>query len=339
MTSLLDELDAADDFTGKIRRTANGRPYVLANPDWLMYPEEHEAERRGFTDKPGEPRGPSKIYTRTTTYISCLEDTYSLGQHQERGVVYGMALRKSLCKRALNVDLADEPRAKEELNAIAALARDAAGWNEKADLGTTFHDTAEILDSNPTGARYLRTYSRLDGETRAMLDAYQVETANWEYAHIEQGIVNDDLCYYGTPDRLRWLDEGSSIMASNWDVRKGKPRKLRVSDIKTGRIDYGQQKMALQLAAYAIGQLYDPDTGIRTELDIDTEYGEIVHVPYGEGRCTVYTVPIADAVTALQELVPRVRAFRARKNWFADPVGGALFSGRAAAWSGEVGAL
>src|SRR4029079_16304909 len=109
-------------------------------------------------------------------------------------------------------------------------------------------------------------------------------------------------------------------------------RKLRVTDIKTGRIDYGWQKMELQLACYALSSRSDPDTGIRTELDIDLEYAEIVHVPYGEGTCTVYVVPIAEAVDVLRSLIPRVRAWRSRKPSWVPAGAESLTSGKAAAW-------
>lgn len=295
--SLLDEFDQGETFEGRVRRTWNGRPYILANPDW-------EGGRSlalaGFTDKPGEHRGRSALYTRVTTWISAIEDTFNLGEWSNRGVAYGMALRPSLCVRARNVDVTnDVPSVKAELDAIAQEAKQSAGWMEKADLGTAFHATTDMLD------RGQRLPASLDDTTRRMLAAYAEKTSGWEYAHIESGMVNDTLRTYGTPDRLRWVGQDAH--------RDSQYRKLRVTDLKTGSIEYGWQKMELQLGCYALSDLYDPDTGIRTELNIDQEYGEIVHVPYGVGTATVYKIPLGPAIEALTDLVPRVRTWRSRQ--------------------------
>lgn len=334
MTLFDDEYDE-EDFAGKVRRTKNGRPYVLANPDWK---NEFGPHTDGFTDKPAEPRGPSALYTRVTTYISCLEDTYSLGQWAERMTVLGLAQRPQLVAAAQRVDLSNVDAARDALGEIAQKAKDAANWKEKADLGSDFHAIAQEHD---TGRR---TWSLLSEESKAMLWAYIAKTKGWEYAHIEQGMVNDEFRTYGTPDRLRFVRGGDDrfnpeqrgritsddgLTDRHWDSRH---RKLRVADIKTGRIDYGWQKMELQLALYALSSLYDPDTGIRTELDIDLEYAEIVHVPYGEGTCTVYVVPIAEAVDVLRSLIPRVRAWRSRKPSWVPAGAESLTSGKAAAW-------
>jgi len=319
--SLLDDDEPVEDFTGKVRRTKNGRPYVLANPDWhgdvdgpTMPPY--------FTFKPTEPRGPSALYTRVTTYISCLEDTYSLGLWAERMVTLGLAQRPQLVAAAQRVDLSNADRARDALNEIASQAKDAANWKEKADLGTDFHEIAREWDQGR------QNWDMLSPESADMLWAYSEKTETWEYAHIEQGMVNDEFRTYGTPDRLRWVT--TEIARQPGVVVEH--QKLRVTDIKTGRIDYGWQKMELQLALYALSDLYDPDTGIRTELDIDQEYAEIVHVPYGLGECTVYLVPIGEAIKVLRELVPRVRAWRSRKPSWVPAGTEPLTSGLAAAW-------
>lgn len=311
--SLLDEIEEEEDFTGRVRRTKDGRPYVLANPDW--------ENPSAFTLKPGEPRGRSSIYTRCTTYVSCLEDTYSLGDWQQRMVLIGAAMRPSLIQRVQNVDLNGNPQVvKAELNQIAEEAKNAAGWKEKADRGTAFHRTTEIVDSGG------RVPKHLSPGTLASLKDYCAKTKGWEYAHIEQGMVNDTYRTYGTPDRLRFVDDRSYAETAY--------RKLRVTDIKTGSIEYGWQKMELQLALYALSDLYDPDTGIRTELDIDQEFAEVVHVPQGEGTCTVHVVEISTAVDVLRKLVPAVRAYRGRKRSWGVAAPDSATAPLAAAWPG-----
>lgn len=320
-----------DEEVSGIIRDRNGRPYILANPDWT--PEECKA--RGFKNRKAEPRGLSKTYTRVTTFVGALEDTYNLGLWQLRMNTLGLASRPDLVARAQSIDVprpgeyvTDERSAliKAQLQEISDEALNAAGWKVSAGLGTAFHDVSEVFDKTGKPPRFASP------ETREALDAYIRVTDGWEYDEdfgIEHFLVNDDLETGGTADRLRKLVK----------LRKVGSGKLRVTDIKTGSIEFGQGKMALQLADYATSRAYDPETGIRTDLDIDQEFAEIVHVPQGMGVAHVYRVNIAPAVETL-ELCAKVRAWRARNDLFTavDSAAGMIdatndvFSPTAAAW-------
>ncbi len=309
MSSEYNPFTQDDDEISGILRDRNGRPYILVNPDWT--PE--EAKERGYKKRKAETRGLSKTHTRVTTFVGALEDTYNLGLWQLRMNVLGMASRPDLVARAQSIDVprpgeyVPEERSalvKAQLQEIADEALNAAGWKVSAGLGTAFHDVSEVYDREGRPPRYA---SR---ETRESLDAYRKVTDGWEYDPdfgIEHFLVNDVLETGGTADRLRKLRSG----------------KLRAADIKTGSIEFGQGKMALQLAAYATSKAYDPETGIRTDLDIDQEFAEIVHVPVGMGVAHVYRVDIRPAIEAL-ELCGKARAWRARNDLFTavDSAGG-----------------
>jgi hypothetical protein len=298
-----------------IARNWQGRPYILANPDWSV----KERRDRGFKKHAAEPLGFSRMYTRCTTYVGCMEDTYSLGKWQERMVVTGMAFDESLLYAAQSVNYAgDESEVRDELDKIAEDAKNAAKYKLKATKGTAFHNVIEVFDKTgsapPAASR----------DIRALLDAYARVTEGWEYFAIEQFMVNDDLEVGGTPDRIRVLPSG----------------RLRIADLKTGGNDlkYGRPKMELQLAMYAVSKAYDKETGIRTDLDIDLEFAEIVHCPMGTDKGVVYKVPIGPAIEEF-ETVKRVRAWRSHKtDWPAYgevPTLGATneaFSAQAAAW-------
>lgn len=297
-----------------IVRSWQGRPYILANPDWSI------AERRGrkFKRHAAEPLGFSRMYTRCTTYVGCMEDTYSLGQWQERMVVTGMAFDESLLYAAQSLDYSDESTIRDDLNKIANNAKEAAKWKMKATKGTAFHNVIEVFDK--TG----HAPPAASQEIRTLLEAYASVTDGWEYFAIEQFMVNDDLEVGGTPDRIRRLPDG----------------RLRITDLKTGGNDlkYGRQKMELQLGMYAISKMYDPETGIRTDVEIDRDFAEIVHCPMGTNKGTVYLVPIKAAIEEF-ETVKRVRAWRAHKTDWPVIAGAeiesttnAAFSAQAAAW-------
>jgi hypothetical protein len=66
-----------------------------------------------------------------------------------------------------------------------------------------------------------------------------------------------------------------------------------IMDIKTGSIDY-PHKMAMQLAMYSRSVPYDIATDTRSEdpEPIDFNYGIIIHLPAGQGRCDLYEIDI-----------------------------------------------
>ena len=129
--------------------------------------------------------------------------------------------------------------------------------------------------------------------------AYQQATETITWQHIERLLVNDQLEVAGTPDRI------------------GAPagQRARVYDIKTGSIEFGLGKIAMQLAMYAHSVLYDADTGERQPLDVDTTTATIIHLPAGEGRCELVDIDITDAWEIGIRLCRDVREWRKRKSF------------------------
>jgi hypothetical protein len=227
--------------------------------------------------------GKAKAYTRCTTYVSALEDTYNLGLWQQRMVALGLADRPDLLL-AVSAHRDDKDR----LNKICDDAREAAKASAAATTGTALHSLVERMDRGlPLGA--------VPAAYAADLKAYERATSVLEHVHIEELMVLDELKIAGTPDRLALHEE-----------------RLKVADVKTGSIEWGAGKIAMQLAVYAHSKLYHPATGARTELDIDTGEAIVVHLPAGQGRCELHRIDIAAGWEAVQ-LARQVRAWRARK--------------------------
>ncbi len=114
--------------------------------------------------------------------------------------------------------------------------------------------------------------------------------------YLEQICVVEQFTVAGTFDRL--------VMHKD---------KLRVADYKTGSI-YGLGTIAIQLALYAnAGTLYDPLTKTHTPMpNVDKTTGLILHLPAGEGTCTIYEVDLEAGWKAAQ-LCADVRRFRGLK--------------------------
>ncbi|WP_214322060.1 PD-(D/E)XK nuclease family protein [Nonomuraea sediminis] len=257
-------------------------------------------------DSPGNPGGSTEVerdrwgrplvvpptgggpipYTRTTTYVGCLEDTYNLSRWQQRMVAVGLADRPDL---VLAVGAHRDDR--DKLNQLVDDAMEAAKAHAAAEIGTALHKLTEPLDLGQTLGVVPEAY-------RADLEAYRRATARLEVVGIERFTVLDDLRVAGTHDRTVRF-QGREFIA----------------DIKTGSIEYGALKIAMQLSVYAHSVLYDPATRERAPLEVDQERAIVIHLPAGQGRCELHWVDIAAGWEAVQ-VATMVRAWRSRKGLF-----------------------
>lgn len=234
------------------------------------------------------PEGGGKpvAYTRCTRFVGVLEDTYNLGLWQQRMVALGLSQRPDLM---LGVTAARDDKG--ALDRLCADAAEAAKAHEKATIGTALHALAEQADRG-------RDLGVVPDAYVADLAAYADATAALQATAIEQFCVQDWLRVGGTPDRV---------------VRLG--RKRYIADIKTGSIEYGIGKIAMQLAVYARSRPYDPATGARSDHGAELDRGIIIHLPAGTGTCTLWWVDLL----AGWEAVKVARAvWAARKARFKD---------------------
>ena len=215
-----------------------------------------------------EPNGKKRIpYRRTTTFVGCLDDTNGLIKWKARQVALGMGQRSDLVLAAAAADPAD----KAKLGEIADKAAEAAKSGAAADIGTALHGFTERIDrGQPLG--------NIPAEYAADIDAYRKATEHIEWLGIETFRVHDDWQVAGTADRLGRFP---------WSDR------IKICDIKTGSIDY-PHKMSMQLAMYSRSTPYDiaTDTRVSDPAEIDLNTGVIIHLPAGQGECTLYEIDL-----------------------------------------------
>lgn len=241
--------------------------------------------------------GKPQPYTRCTTYVGCLEDTYNLSMWQKRMVAMGMSQRPDL---VLSVSSLGRPPAKgtdaertwkKRMDAVTNAATEAAQASAAATIGTSLHALCEQLDRG-------QDIGPVPEQYQIHLDNYREATAEFTALHIEQFTVNDDLKIGGTPDRVLQIPGQDQLV---------------IGDIKTGTVAYGVGKMAMQLAVYAHSQLYDPATGRRSPLgDVDLEHGLIIALDAATGSCELLDIDLAAGWEAVQ-LATQVRDWRKRK--------------------------
>lgn len=221
------------------------------------------------------------------------------------------------------ITAAAEKEAKDALNKIVEEAGEIAGRHKKAKAGTHLHSLAEISDAK--GIDEVRRMHE-EGETvtlvetgeeipvtatdLASVEAYaaRMDRLGAKVMHSEAVIVNDEMGYAGRLDRIIMAKLPELVV--NGVVRPADQRAKRyVTDIKSGRVDLGAGKIARQLAAYALGDLYDLETGTRSRHSAAKDVALVFHLPQGEGVCHVHAVDLK-AGAALLKLSAEVRRAR-----------------------------
>lgn len=259
-------------------------PVLLERPpvDW----ERHRGDKRPkILPPPGVTwRNPStgrkvghRYYTRVTTYADAITEAYNLTAWKLRRVALGLGQRADYVRLAASYT--DEDRDRDALDELVGKALEAAGPN-KADLGTALHSLTERLDRG-------EDLGTPPEEVLPDLAAYTAITSGvlgirWR----EPRTVCDLLECAGTPDTIATVSEAPPT-GEGLPVCDCPPDRLRVVDTKTGSVRY-PGKMSTQLSIYSRSELYDPETGARTPLDVCPHWGVIVHLPVETGEAALF---------------------------------------------------
>jgi hypothetical protein len=229
-------------------------------------------------DRWGRPRvrdlttGKLVAYRRCTTFIDVLEDKFALDLWKQRMVTVGLASRPDLLMKA-----AAAAGDKTQLNEVVEAAREAGGATQAATTGSALH---ALTEQDDRGQEPL-----IPPTAQPDVDAYRalLKRERLSVAEVEVFVVYDPYKIGGTFDRIVEFD-GHRYVA----------------DIKTGTIEWSASKIAMQLAVYANSQRYDPATGARSTLNVDTTRGLVIHLPAGAGEATLHWADLAIGWTGVQ---------------------------------------
>lgn len=318
--SMFDE--AQLDQPGKVRRSKDGRPYVkrpCPNAVESTLDDDVPICREGRVPsekRPGQTvqcpgcKGlgyVEKLYTRCTSFVGVLDDRSNLEKWRQRVTLVGLGVDH----RLLTELGAADPDDRETLDGLADQAFEVGDGHVRAQKGTDLHALTELVDQGePLPDRLFdperEEWRPVTLQDRADMAAYHrvMTESSLEVVQSELFVVNDEYRIGGTLDRVVWDTTGTDCCA-----------KPMILDVKTGRVDYGAGKIAMQLAVYANSQRYDPDTGERTPLGVCTHVGLALHLPQGTGTASLLVADIAAGWESVA-LCDQVRKFRnVSKSW------------------------
>jgi hypothetical protein len=240
-----------------------------------------------------------KPYTRATTFIGVLENTYNLQRWKMRKVAEGLSIRPDLLLlvNSLGLQPEDDDDYREWRNKMDELceqALEAAESSAPANIGTALHAYTDRIDRGQPLGKVPKEYQR-------HLKAYEAATADLTAVHIERFLVNDEYEIGGTPDRISMLDGHD---------------KLIITDTKSGdKLSYGMAKIAMQLAVYAHSQFYDPASGTRADIpNIDLDRGLVIALNAKRGDCQLHWIDLTAGWQGVA-LANSVREWQKRKDF------------------------
>ncbi|MFI0985007.1 hypothetical protein [Streptomyces exfoliatus] len=262
--------------------------------------------------------------TRTTTFIDCVEDKSALSSWKSRMTLVGASKRPALLDVVRQLD-PDDASDKRRLNALTERAQDLSGAHAKREKGTRLHTLSEYVDRGEPLPAGTPLVDRLD------MAAYLGSTVDFDVRAVERFVVVPELGTGGTFDRLLAY-EGPGPDGEHVEG-------LLIGDLKTGSVKYGALKMAMQLAVYSRGELYDftrfpvdirdgkalaawrrrevPATEAARAYaslpdEVSRKWGIIIHLPAGSAECTPYWVDL-EIGWAAARLARDIRAMRGVK--------------------------
>jgi len=297
----ISELDASTQRKAggdsSIDRDEEGRPRLLTEC-WLCNGEGRRPSPTGIEGRTVKCQGckgegvREKTYKRVTSFIDVLEDKSFVQAWSERMVLIGIAEDTSFLRGVLDVN-PETREGRDLLNRRTKAAKEVGGANRKSDQGTHLHDLSEAVDRREALPEGLPDADVLD-----MVAYAEATHPFFKIVHMEELVVNEQLGTAGTPDRVSsWVGEGDLIAPDGTVIA---PDDLLITDLKTGRVDFGGLKMAMQLSIYSRSKLNVKGTHIRADMNnVNQKWGIIMHLPAGSGKCDLYWADLSLGWTAV----------------------------------------
>lgn len=215
--------------------------------------------------------GTEQSWTRATTFAATLAEQFGLRIWEQRQVVWGLSRRPDLLTMASTIS---GPEDKKALGEIVDEAHIAAGTKAKANRGTAIHRACQAAERG--------AYDQVPEELRPHVSAYFTAMRDGGLTilpeYVERTVIVDQYQVAGTFDNLVRCPDG----------------KIRVSDKKTGRMDYSDTEFAVQMALYANADaIFNYNTGQYEPMpEVATDYAILAHIDPETGHCELLRINI-----------------------------------------------
>ena len=314
-------LDPFDDAGGGLQRDRWGRPIILR--PWEEDGPCEAARGKRWNCHITKAHG---HYTRASTFASTLDDGPALAIWMKRHVALGVAKQPDLRAIIAGMTYADgeslDQRIEEVLERQAARDMEfSESIRRKGDRSTD----ASLRAANWGTAvhRFTEPYSPPDIPTQIVADVESFKAklqAGAPGANCPACDGNDGYIIVGTEMSIvndRWYTAGTFDHA----VQCRACSEIFVLDKKTGQ-DMHPIAMCIQLTAYANGELFDDESGLRKPLPfkLNREHGVIAHIPLGTGRTHFERFDLALGAE-LTDHALKVRIWRLREKDLHSPLG------------------
>ena len=289
--------------------------------------------------------GKSKGYTRTTTYIDCLEDKSSLDKWKLRVLLEGVALNETTVASVGSAEMTEsypymvlvrDEMHKRDVALARARKADRKGKLEVGELATRkaeavkefnramdtiAHDALELGGVHEKANKGTDLHALCELADEQGLDAV---AALLETGDATPADLADVTAYVELVARLgiKMVESEQMVVNDTLGVAgrldrlalfkfPGAQRAVRViADIKTGRVDYSAGKIGMQLLVYATAKGYDLEKPAeRRDLKASKTRALLIHLPQGTGTAFAYEVDLTLASKGLK-LAGEVRAWR-----------------------------
>lgn len=251
--------------------------------------------------------GEMTAYTRASTMANYIDNAFGLNLWQQRLIAQGMGHRPDLAAMAAALPPYDamSKEQRKELGEIVDAALEVAGAYTKANHGTAIHAfTDPSHQSGPVPERMQDDVAAFE----AMIDATGIVQLASEIF-----VVNDTYRVAGTLDAVYGVPALDALV---------------VGDKKTGKAKL--HSVTIQVANYAMSEVYDHKTGERTPLrdylqamhgaelpELSTSAGLHLHIPREEGAAQAHPINLAEGRRML-EVCATVRDWQQSKAGVAE---------------------
>jgi hypothetical protein len=291
-------------------------PYDAPNP-YGRPPRIEDAIERHPNPKDGRPRvwlpdnSGQWYYSRPSSWGKKAEDTKNLSAWYTRLVVEGFLSERG---RTLRLEWAGtDPADKDRRNRLCDDAKDIG--DESARVGTALHALTERHDLGLPVSPPDEFKPDLEAWKR-ITDVFEIVTMPSGRPAVEVFVALD----YDHPER-RYPIRLAGTFDRLWRYKPCPQCGCRnyVGDLKSGKVEFGKQTIAVQEGIYANAQEYIPladGTGaVRHPLpDVCRHRGVVINLPAGTGRAEAIWFDIAWGYDMAVNLIPQIVAYRNQKN-------------------------